>query len=47
LLVAALQHRRGEPVELAPLDDRLEDEAHLAVAARIRGAGGRVKSGAW
>ena len=48
LLIAALQHRRGEPVvELAPLDDRLEDEAHQAVAARIRAAGGRVKSGAW
>ena len=47
LLMAALQRRRGEPVELAPLDDRLEDEAHRAVAARIRGAGGRVKSGAW
>ena len=47
LLVGALEHRRGEPVELAPLDDRLEDEAHQSVAARIRGAGGRVKSGAW
>ncbi len=47
LLMAALQRRRGEPVELAPLDDRLENEAHQAVAARIRGAGGRVKSGAW
>jgi CobQ-like glutamine amidotransferase family enzyme len=47
LLLAALQHLRGEPVELAPLDDRFEDEAHQAVAARIRGAGGRVKSGAW
>jgi len=47
LLVGALQHRRGEPVDLAPLDDRLEDEAHLSVAARIRAAGGRVKSGAW
>src|SRR6202158_4204779 len=47
LLVNALQHQRGEPVELVPLDDRLEDEARLAVAARIRAAGGRVKSGAW
>jgi CobQ-like glutamine amidotransferase family enzyme len=47
LLIDALQHRRGEPVELEPLDDRLEIEAHLAVADRIRGAGGRVKSGAW
>jgi lipid II isoglutaminyl synthase (glutamine-hydrolysing) len=47
LLAAALHHRRGEPVELDPLDDRLEQEAHQAVAARIRGAGGRVNSGAW
>jgi CobQ-like glutamine amidotransferase family enzyme len=47
LLGDALAHRRGEPVSLAPLDDRLEDQAHDAVAARIRSAGGRVKSGAW
>ena len=47
LLGAALHHLLGEPVELAPLDDRLENEAHANVAARIRGAGGRVKSGAW
>jgi CobQ-like glutamine amidotransferase family enzyme len=47
LLVAALTHLRGEPAELAPLDDRLENEAHQAVAARIRSAGGRIKSGAW
>jgi CobQ-like glutamine amidotransferase family enzyme len=47
LLAWALQHRLGEPVELAPLDDRLEDEAHNAMAVRIRGARGRVKSGAW
>jgi CobQ-like glutamine amidotransferase family enzyme len=47
LLASALQHRRGEPVTLEPLDDRLENEAHDAVAARVRGAGGRVKSGAW
>jgi CobQ-like glutamine amidotransferase family enzyme len=47
LLSQALQHRLGERVELAPLDDRLEDEAHQSVAARIRRAGGRVKSGAW
>ncbi len=46
-MAGALQHLHGEPVELAPLDDRLEDEAHQSVAARIRGAGGRVKSGAW
>jgi hypothetical protein len=42
-----MRHRHGEPVELAPLDDRLEEQAHQAVAARIRSAGGRVKSGAW
>jgi CobQ-like glutamine amidotransferase family enzyme len=47
LLSIALRHRLGEPFDLAPLDDRLEDEAHRAVEARIRGAGGRVKSGAW
>jgi hypothetical protein len=34
-------------VTLEPLDDRLETDAHQAVEARIRGAGGRVKSGAW
>ena len=43
----ALAHRLGHAVSLAPLDDRLEQAAHDAVAARIRGAGGRVKSGAW
>lgn len=47
LLATALRHALGEPVDLAPLDDRLEEEAHRTVAARIRGAGGRVKSGAW
>jgi lipid II isoglutaminyl synthase (glutamine-hydrolysing) len=47
LLATALRHRLGEPVELAPLDDRLEQDAHQAMAERIRGAGGRVKSGAW
>jgi lipid II isoglutaminyl synthase (glutamine-hydrolysing) len=47
LLAAALRHRLSEPVELAPLDDGLEDDAHRAMAMRIRGAGGRVKSGAW
>jgi CobQ-like glutamine amidotransferase family enzyme len=47
LLAAALRHRTGEPVSLTPLDDRLEEQAHQSVAARIRGAGGRVKSGAW
>jgi CobQ-like glutamine amidotransferase family enzyme len=47
LLATALRHALGEPVDLIPLDDRLEEEAHRTVAARIRGAGGRVKSGAW
>jgi CobQ-like glutamine amidotransferase family enzyme len=46
LLSDALRHRRGEPASLLPLDDRLEDAAHAAVAERIR-RGGRVKSGAW
>lgn len=47
LLEQALKHRLGSPVTLEPLDDGLEQEAHDAVAARIRGSGGRVKSGAW
>jgi lipid II isoglutaminyl synthase (glutamine-hydrolysing) len=47
LLAAALSHRVQEPVTLEPLDDTLEEQAHQAVAARIRGVGGRVKSGAW
>ncbi len=47
LLAAALRYRTKEPVTLAALDDRLEEQAHQSVAARIRGAGGRVKSGAW
>jgi lipid II isoglutaminyl synthase (glutamine-hydrolysing) len=47
LLSAALSHRTGEPTHLEPLDDRLEDEAHNAVEARIRAANGRVKSGLW
>jgi lipid II isoglutaminyl synthase (glutamine-hydrolysing) len=46
LLAAALRRRYGEGAELGPLDDRLEEQAHAAVEARIR-AGGRVKSGAW
>ncbi len=46
LLAAALRHRDRQDVPLAPLDDRLEEDAHRAVEARIR-AGGRVKSGAW
>jgi CobQ-like glutamine amidotransferase family enzyme len=47
LLEVALRHRTGQLVTLEPLDDTLENEAHTAVEARIRGAGGRVKSGAW
>ncbi len=51
LLLNALRHRRGDggadAIDLVPLDDRLEEEAHDAVAARIGRAGGRVKSGAW
>jgi CobQ-like glutamine amidotransferase family enzyme len=47
LLRDALAHRSGGPVTLAPLDDRLEEEAHRGMAERIRGVGGRVKSGAW
>lgn len=47
LLAQALTHRLGSPATLDPLDDELEQEAHDAVAARIRGSGGRVKSGAW
>ena len=46
LLSDALRHHTGASMQLAPLDDRLEQEAHDAVAARIR-RGGRVKSGAW
>ena len=47
LLAAALSHRLQQPVALEPLDDTLEEQAHRAVAARIRAVGGRVKSGAW
>ena len=36
LLADALRHLTGEPQWLEPLDDRLEQEAHEAVAARIR-----------
>jgi lipid II isoglutaminyl synthase (glutamine-hydrolysing) len=47
LLTMALAHQFHEPVELTPLDDHLEEQAHAAVVARVRGAGGRVRSGAW
>jgi hypothetical protein len=41
LIARALEHRLGGPVELDPLDDRLEDEAHDVSAARARSRGGR------
>ncbi len=47
LLAAAVRHRTGEPVQLEPLDDRVENEAHMAVEAQIRATHGRVKSGLW
>lgn len=39
LLLTALRRRYGPGVELAPLDDSLEQRAHEAVAARIRKLG--------
>jgi lipid II isoglutaminyl synthase (glutamine-hydrolysing) len=41
LLVQALAHRLGEPPELAPLADELEDEAHAVSARRADTRGGR------
>jgi CobQ-like glutamine amidotransferase family enzyme len=41
LIARALEHRLGGPVELDPLDDRLEHEAHDVSAARARSRGGR------
>jgi CobQ-like glutamine amidotransferase family enzyme len=41
LLADALAHRAGEAVELAPLADGLEQEAHRVAAARARERGGR------
>jgi CobQ-like glutamine amidotransferase family enzyme len=41
LLAQALAHRSGAAVELAPLDDELEDEAHAVSAARAETRGGR------
>jgi len=41
LLARALEHRLGEPVELQPLDDDLEHEAHKVSSARARSRGGR------
>jgi CobQ-like glutamine amidotransferase family enzyme len=41
VLADALAHRAGEPVELEPLADKLEAEAHAVSAARARRRGGR------
>jgi CobQ-like glutamine amidotransferase family enzyme len=41
LLAQALAHRLGEPPELAPLSDELEDEAHAVSARRAETRGGR------
>jgi CobQ-like glutamine amidotransferase family enzyme len=41
LLAQALAHRLGEPPELAPLVDELEDEAHEVSARRAETRGGR------
>jgi CobQ-like glutamine amidotransferase family enzyme len=41
LLVQALARRLGEPPELAPLSDELEDEAHAVSARRAETRGGR------
>ncbi len=41
LLAQALAHRLGNPPELAPLADELEDEAHAVSARRAETRGGR------
>jgi lipid II isoglutaminyl synthase (glutamine-hydrolysing) len=41
LLSQALAHRGGEPVELSPLPDELEAEAHAVSAGRAKTRGGR------
>ncbi len=41
VLADALAHRTGEPIELEPLADELEAEAHAVAAARARRRGGR------
>jgi lipid II isoglutaminyl synthase (glutamine-hydrolysing) len=41
LLERALEHRLGEPVELDPLDDELERQAHRVSAERAKSRGGR------
>jgi CobQ-like glutamine amidotransferase family enzyme len=42
LLADALEHRAGGPVELAPLDDGLEQQAHAVAIERARKRGGRA-----
>jgi lipid II isoglutaminyl synthase (glutamine-hydrolysing) len=41
LLAQALAHRFGEPPELAPLPDELEEDAHAVSSERARTRGGR------
>jgi CobQ-like glutamine amidotransferase family enzyme len=41
LLADALFRRAGEPVELAPLDDELEQQAHAVSSQRARARGGQ------
>ena len=41
LLSRALEHGTGEPVELEPLDDDLEQQAHAVATGRARSRGGR------
>jgi len=43
LLAQALAHRLGEPPELEPLPDELEQRAHALAAARARQRGGRYQ----
>src|SRR5205823_14813832 len=41
LLAQALAHRTGEALQLEPLEDELEAEAHVVSADRARSRGGR------
>jgi lipid II isoglutaminyl synthase (glutamine-hydrolysing) len=41
LLARAFEHRLGDAVELDPLEDELEHEAHAVAAERARSRGGR------
>ncbi len=45
LIAAAIRRRHGQSIPLAPLDDRVEEQAHQAVAERIRRRG-KLASGA-